>query len=115
VWCERVPTMTARSPRAREFAVCHAFIVKLVIIGAGMALAGMVAVCATVLSIVASVLAAYATPGRTPVWRGALLGGAIGLGLGGLAGIPERDWLTMVPAGGVIGLLCGAATSRAGR
>ena len=65
--------------------------------------------------IITGVLAAYVTPGRTPVWRGALLGGAIGLGLGGLAGIPERDWLTMVPAGCAIGLLCGAATSRAGR
>ena len=40
--------MTARSPRAREFAACHAFIVKLLIIGAGMALAGVVAVWATV-------------------------------------------------------------------
>src|SRR5579859_7711457 len=47
VWCERVPTMTARSPRARPFVVCHAFIVKLVIIGVGMALTGVVAVCVT--------------------------------------------------------------------
>src|SRR5580700_8675385 len=36
--------MTARSPRASVLVVCHAFIVKLVIIGAGMALAGVVAV-----------------------------------------------------------------------
>src|SRR6266478_2096539 len=39
--------MTARSPRARALVACHAFIVKLVIIGAGMALAGVVAVCDT--------------------------------------------------------------------
>ena len=65
--------------------------------------------------IITGVLAAYAAPGRTPVWRGALLGAAIGIGLGGLAGIPDRNWLTMVPAGGVIGLACGIATSRAGR
>src|SRR5579863_8832568 len=39
--------MTARSPRASALVVCHAFIVKLVIIGAGMALAGVVAVCVT--------------------------------------------------------------------
>jgi len=65
--------------------------------------------------IITGVLAAYATPGRTPIWRGALLGAAIGLALGGLAGIPERNWALMVPAGGAIGLLCGIATSRAGR
>ena len=65
--------------------------------------------------IITGVLAAYVTPGRTPVWRGALLGGAIGLGLGALAGLPHRDWLTMIPAGGVIGLFCGGATARAGR
>lgn len=65
--------------------------------------------------IITGVLAAYATPGRTPAWRGALLGGAIGIGLGGLAGIPDRNWITMVPAGGAIGLVCGIVTSRAGR
>ena len=65
--------------------------------------------------IITGVLSAYLTPGRTPVWRGALIGGAIGLALGGLAGIPDRNWLAMVPAGGAIGVLCGAATARAGR
>jgi hypothetical protein len=65
--------------------------------------------------IITGVLTAYATPGRTPIWRGALLGAAIGLALGGLAGISERNWVLMVPAGGAIGLLCGIATSRAGR
>ena len=65
--------------------------------------------------IITGVLSAYLTPGRTPVWRGALLGSAIGLALGGLAGIPDRNWLTMVPASGVVGLVCGAATARAGR
>ncbi|HEX7078977.1 MAG TPA: hypothetical protein VF363_11190 [Candidatus Eisenbacteria bacterium] len=65
--------------------------------------------------IINGVLAAYVTPGRTPVWRGILLGGAIGLVLGGVAGIHGRNWLQTIPAGGLIGGACGAATARAGR
>src|SRR5271166_2371527 len=40
--------MTARSPRASEFAASHALMVKVLAIGAGMAFAGMVAVWFTV-------------------------------------------------------------------
>src|SRR3974390_3589423 len=40
--------MRARSPRASEFAACHAFIVNVLVIGTGMAFAGVVAVWFTV-------------------------------------------------------------------
>src|SRR5258705_3846719 len=64
--------------------------------------------------IITGVLAAYVTPGRTPIWRGALLAGAIGLGLGGLAGPPPRGWVTMRPPGGPSRHLRGAPPPRAG-
>jgi len=65
--------------------------------------------------IINGVLAAYLTPGRTPVWRGLLLGGAVGLVLGVVAGLHGRNWLQTIPIGGLIGAACGAATARAGR
>jgi hypothetical protein len=65
--------------------------------------------------IINGVLAAYVTPGRTPVWRGILLGGAIGLVLGSVAGIHGRNWVQTIPVGGLIGAACGAVTARAGR
>lgn len=59
------------------------------------------------------VLAAYVTPGRTPLWRGALLGGGIGLLLGILAGIPNRSWAMTLPLGAAVGIGCGLATAAA--
>ncbi|MGE5176321.1 MAG: hypothetical protein ACM3JJ_08070 [Hyphomicrobiales bacterium] len=65
--------------------------------------------------IINGVLAAYATPGRTPVWRGALIGGAVGIVLGAIAGMHGRTWAETIPVGGLIGAACGAVTARAGR
>lgn len=61
--------------------------------------------------IINGILAAYASRGETPLWRGALIGSAIGLALGGLAGLPERTWATSLPFGAVVGLGCGAAAA----
>ena len=61
--------------------------------------------------IVNGVLAAYVTPGKTPLWRGALLSGGIGLGLGALAGIPNHTWATTLPLGTIVGIGCGLATA----
>lgn len=63
--------------------------------------------------IINGVLAAYLTRGRTPVWRGMLLSGAIGLALGGLAGLPDKSWEQTLPFGAFIGIACGAAAARA--
>jgi len=65
--------------------------------------------------IINGVLAAYVAPGRTPVWRGMLLSGLIGLALGGLSGIPDRNWNQTLPLGAFIGVACGAAAAKAGR
>jgi peptidoglycan/LPS O-acetylase OafA/YrhL len=65
--------------------------------------------------IINGVLAAYLAPGRTPVWRAMLLSGAVGLALGGLSGIPAKDWEHTLPFGAFIGVACGAAAARAGR
>jgi peptidoglycan/LPS O-acetylase OafA/YrhL len=65
--------------------------------------------------IINGVLAAYVSAGRTPTWRAMLLSGAIGLALGGIAGIPTKDWAHTLPFGAFIGVACGAAASRAGR
>jgi hypothetical protein len=65
--------------------------------------------------IINGVLAAYVTRGSTALWHGALAGGAIGVGLGALAGIPDRVWMETIPLGGVIGVACGIATARARR
>ncbi len=61
--------------------------------------------------IVNGVLAAYVTPGNTPLWRGALFSGLIGLLLGALAGIPGRDWTMTLPLGAAVGIGCGLATA----
>jgi hypothetical protein len=61
--------------------------------------------------IVNGILAAYATPGRTPLWRGALFGGLIGLALGAVSGIPNRAWATTLPLGAAVGVGCGLATA----
>ena len=62
--------------------------------------------------IINGVLAAWAMKGRRSIWLGGLFGGLIGIGLGGLAGIPESAWETSVPYGGAIGLGCGLAVAR---
>ncbi len=63
--------------------------------------------------IINGVLTAYANKGKTPFWRGALLGGVIGLGLGVLSGLPDRDWSHTLPLGALIGVGCGLATAAA--
>lgn len=63
--------------------------------------------------IVNGVLAAYVTEGKTPLWRGALLGGAIGLGLGAISGLPGHNWATTLPLGAAVGIGCGLATAAA--
>lgn len=65
--------------------------------------------------IINGVLAAWVAPGRTPVWRAMLLSGLIGLLLGGLSGIPAKNWEQTLPFGAFIGAACGAAAARAGR
>ena len=61
--------------------------------------------------IINGILAAYASRGQTPLWRGALIGSAIGLALGGLSGLPDRAWSTSLPLGAVVGLGAGAAAA----
>lgn len=63
--------------------------------------------------IINGVLAAYAAPARTPVWRAMLFSGLIGLALGALGGIASRDWAHTLPSGAFIGAACGAAAARA--
>ena len=65
--------------------------------------------------IINGVLAAYAVRGKSPLWRGGLIGGALGAGLGCLAGIPAQSWAQVVPWSAVVGLGCGMAVARAGR
>lgn len=65
--------------------------------------------------IINGVLAAYVSAGRTPTWRAMILSGAIGLALGGIAGIPGKSWAQTLPFGAFIGVACGAAAGRAGR
>jgi hypothetical protein len=57
------------------------------------------------------VFAAYITRGKTPLWRGGLWSGLIGLALGALAGIPNHAWATTLPLGAVVGIGCGLATA----
>ena len=61
--------------------------------------------------IINGVLAAYVTSGNTPLWRGGLLAGLIGLALGALAGIPGHSWATALPLGAAVGVGCGLATA----
>ncbi len=62
--------------------------------------------------IINGVLAAWSMKGKRSIWLGGLFGGLIGVGLGGLAGIPEGNWNVSVPYGGAIGLGCGLAVAR---
>src|SRR5439155_27269904 len=61
--------------------------------------------------IINGVLAAYVTRGNTPLWRGGLLSGLIGLALGALAGLPSHSWAMTLPLGAVVGVGCGLATA----
>jgi hypothetical protein len=61
--------------------------------------------------IINGVLAAYVTRGNTPLWRGGLFSGAIGLALGVLAGLPGHSWATTLPLGAAVGVGCGLATA----
>jgi len=61
--------------------------------------------------IINGVLAAYVTRGNTPLWRGGLVSGLIGLALGALAGLPGHSWAMTLPLGTVVGVGCGLATA----
>ena len=65
--------------------------------------------------IINGVLVAYAIKAKAPLWRGGLVGGALGALLGGLAGIPAQSWSQVVPWSAVVGVGCGLAAARAGR
>lgn len=63
--------------------------------------------------IINGVLAAYANRGATPLWRGAIWGVLIGVGLGFLAGLPAHAIREALPPSALVGLGCGLATARA--
>ena len=65
--------------------------------------------------IINGVLAAYANKGPTPLWRGALLGALIGLGLGVLAGFPSHAIPQALLPSALLGLGCGLVTAKAKR
>lgn len=65
--------------------------------------------------IINGVLAAYANKGPTPLWRGALWGALIGLGLGALAGLSSHSIAAALLPSAVVGLGCGLATAKARR
>ncbi len=65
--------------------------------------------------IINGILAAYANKGATPLWRGALWGGLIGLGLGVLAGLSTHSVAGALLPSALVGLGCGVATAKAKR
>jgi len=65
--------------------------------------------------IINGVLAAYANKGQTPLWRGALWGVLLGLGLGALAGLPSHSIPQALAPSAIVGLGCGLATAKARR
>jgi hypothetical protein len=66
--------------------------------------------------IINGVLAAYANKGATtPLWRGALWGVLIGLGLGVLAGLSSHSIQAALLPSALVGLGCGLATAKAKR
>lgn len=65
--------------------------------------------------IINGVLVAYAIKPKAPLWRGGLVGGALGALLGGLAGIPTQNWGQVLPWSAAVGIGCGLAAARAGR
>jgi hypothetical protein len=65
--------------------------------------------------IINGVLAAYANKGNPPMWRGAIWGILIGLGLGVLAGLSTHTLPAALIPSAVVGLGCGLTTARARR
>ena len=65
--------------------------------------------------IINGILAAYANKGATPLWRGALWGVLIGLGLGVLAGLSMHSVAEALPPSALVGLGCGVVTAKARR
>jgi len=65
--------------------------------------------------IINGVLAAHANKGAPPLWRGALWGVLIGLGLGVLAGLTSHTFpMSLIPSA-ILGLGCGLVTAKAKR
>jgi hypothetical protein len=65
--------------------------------------------------IINGVLAAYASRGATPLWRGGLWGTLIGLVLGVLAGFPSHSIPSALVPSALVGLGCGLAAAKAKR
>ena len=65
--------------------------------------------------IINGILAAYANKGATPLWRGAIWGVLIGVGLGFLAGLQAHAVREALLPAALVGLGCGLATARAKR
>ena len=65
--------------------------------------------------IINGILAAYLNHGPTPLWRGAIWGVLIGVGLGVLAGLPTHAIREALPPSALVGLGCGLATAKAKR
>jgi len=65
--------------------------------------------------IINGILAAYASRGSTPLWRGALWGALIGLGLGVIAGLPGNTIRRSILPSALLGLGCGLAAAKAKR
>jgi len=65
--------------------------------------------------IINGVLAAYVNKGAAPLWRGALWGALIGLGLGVFAGLSSHSIPAALLPSAIVGLGCGLATARARR
>jgi len=63
--------------------------------------------------IITGVLAAYANKGAPPLWRGALWGALIGVGLGAVSGLAGQPLSRAIPLSALVGLGCGIATARA--
>ena len=65
--------------------------------------------------IINGVLAAYANKATPPLWRGALWGILIGLGLGVLAGLSTHTLPGALVPSALLGLGCGLTTAKARR
>ncbi len=63
--------------------------------------------------IINGILAAYANRGATPLWRGALWGILIGVGLGLIGGLTAHVFPEALLPSAILGLGCGLATARA--
>ena len=65
--------------------------------------------------IINGVLTAHANKESPPLWRGALWGTLIGLGLGVLAGLSTHNLVGALLPSALVGLGCGVATAKAKR